>query len=151
MAVWTQVVPKTKEAAIHRKPRRTMNASECVSEGWALESTILSPTFKVRDFQKLGQNGKPFASGITRKARYLGYMVKSILEGYTSRRKVDNKDDFGNKRLELAGELLERELKVHLRHAQKRMVKAMQRDLYPVLTIHPIDQYLNAAIISAHG
>ncbi|GKC48961.1 DNA-directed RNA polymerases IV and V subunit 2-like protein, partial [Tanacetum coccineum] len=64
---------------------------------------------------------EPFASGITRKARYLGYMVKSILEGYTSRRKVDNKDDFGNKRLELAGELLERELKVHLRHAQKRM------------------------------
>ncbi|GKB28422.1 hypothetical protein Tco_0867823 [Tanacetum coccineum] len=28
-----------------------MNASECVSEGCALECTILSPTFKVRDFQ----------------------------------------------------------------------------------------------------
>nr|GEW55914.1 DNA-directed RNA polymerases IV and V subunit 2-like [Tanacetum cinerariifolium] len=73
MAVWTQVVPKTKEAAIHRKPRRTMKA-------------------------------KPFAYGITslsisgrsRKVQYLGYMVKSILEGYSSRRKVDNKDDFGN-------------------------------------------------------
>ncbi|GJW32920.1 protochlorophyllide reductase, chloroplastic-like protein [Tanacetum coccineum] len=35
-----------------RKPRRTMNASECVSEGCDLECTILSPTFKVRDFQK---------------------------------------------------------------------------------------------------
>nr|GEZ97250.1 DNA-directed RNA polymerases IV and V subunit 2-like [Tanacetum cinerariifolium] len=78
-------------------------------------------------------------------------MVKSILEGHTTRRKVDNKDDFRNKRLELAGELLERELKVHLRHARKRMVKAMRRDLYPVRTIHPIEQYLDAAIISAHG
>nr|GEW04295.1 DNA-directed RNA polymerases IV and V subunit 2-like [Tanacetum cinerariifolium] len=38
--------------------------------------------------------------------------------------------DFRNKMLKLAGELLEREVKVHLRHAQKRIVKAMQRDLY---------------------
>nr|GEW08987.1 protochlorophyllide reductase-like [Tanacetum cinerariifolium] len=28
-----------------------MNTSECVSEGCDLECTILSPTFKVRDFQ----------------------------------------------------------------------------------------------------
>nr|GEW42718.1 protochlorophyllide reductase-like [Tanacetum cinerariifolium] len=30
---------------------RTMNTSECVSEGCDLECTILNPTFKVRDFQ----------------------------------------------------------------------------------------------------
>ncbi|KAL6539160.1 hypothetical protein OROGR_011809 [Orobanche gracilis] len=34
-----------------KEPRRTMNASECVSKGCALECAILSPTFKVRDFQ----------------------------------------------------------------------------------------------------
>lgn len=90
----------------------------------------------------------PSITGRSRKARYLGYMVKCLLEGYTGRRKADNKDDFRNKRLELAGELLERELKVHLWHAQKRMVKAMQRDLYPDRTIHPIEHYLDAAIIT---
>ncbi|XP_024979378.1 heat shock 70 kDa protein 15-like [Cynara cardunculus var. scolymus] len=34
-----------------KEPRRTMNASECVSKGCALECAILSPTFKVREFQ----------------------------------------------------------------------------------------------------
>ncbi|AAD55461.1 Heat-shock protein [Arabidopsis thaliana] len=34
-----------------KEPRRTMNASECVSRGCALQCAILSPTFKVREFQ----------------------------------------------------------------------------------------------------
>lgn len=34
-----------------KEPRRTMNASECVARGAALQCAILSPTFKVRDFQ----------------------------------------------------------------------------------------------------
>ncbi|GAA0155438.1 Hsp70 family chaperone [Lithospermum erythrorhizon] len=34
-----------------KEPRRTMNASECVAKGCALQCAILSPTFKVRDFQ----------------------------------------------------------------------------------------------------
>ncbi|KAG6390733.1 hypothetical protein SASPL_148478 [Salvia splendens] len=33
------------------EPRRTMNASECVAKGCALQCAILSPTFKVREFQ----------------------------------------------------------------------------------------------------
>lgn len=33
------------------EPRRTMNASECVARGCALQCAILSPTFKVREFQ----------------------------------------------------------------------------------------------------
>ncbi|XP_076947913.1 DNA-directed RNA polymerases IV and V subunit 2-like [Bidens hawaiensis] len=90
----------------------------------------------------------PNIVGFSRKARFLGYMVKCLLEGYAGRRKVDNKDDFRNKRLELAGELLERELKIHLKHAEKRMIKSMQRDLYPDRTVHPIEQYLDAAIIT---
>jgi heat shock 70kDa protein 4 len=36
-----------------KEPRRTMNASECVARGCALECAILSPTFKVREFQVL--------------------------------------------------------------------------------------------------
>ncbi|KAF7135918.1 hypothetical protein RHSIM_Rhsim08G0221100 [Rhododendron simsii] len=34
-----------------KEPRRTMNPSECVAKGCALECAILSPTFKVREFQ----------------------------------------------------------------------------------------------------
>ncbi|KAL4556666.1 hypothetical protein LXL04_034820 [Taraxacum kok-saghyz] len=90
----------------------------------------------------------PNIIGFKRKARYLGYMVKCLLEGYSGKRKVDNKDDFRNKRLELAGELLERELRIHLRHAEKRMVKSMQRDLYPDRTVREIEHYLDAAIIT---
>lgn len=86
--------------------------------------------------------------GFKRKARFLAYMVKCLLEAYTGRRKVDNRDDFRNKRLELAGELLERELRVHIKHAERRMVKAMQRDLYGDRNIHPIEHYLDSSIIT---
>ena len=34
-----------------KEPRRTMNASECVARGCALQCAILSPTFKVRHFE----------------------------------------------------------------------------------------------------
>ncbi|KAM7255544.1 hypothetical protein ACFE04_008442 [Oxalis oulophora] len=34
-----------------KEPRRTMNASECVARGAALQCAILSPTFKVREFK----------------------------------------------------------------------------------------------------
>eukprot|EP00262_Sarcandra_glabra_P020686 TRINITY_DN837_c0_g1_i2.p1 TRINITY_DN837_c0_g1~~TRINITY_DN837_c0_g1_i2.p1 ORF type:complete len:856 (+),score=226.44 TRINITY_DN837_c0_g1_i2:70-2637(+) len=34
-----------------KEPRRTMNASECVARGSALQCAMLSPTFKVREFQ----------------------------------------------------------------------------------------------------
>ncbi|KAI3716314.1 hypothetical protein L6452_23564 [Arctium lappa] len=42
-----------------KEPRRTMNASECVSRGCALECAILSPNYKVREFQV--QDNIPFA------------------------------------------------------------------------------------------
>ncbi|KAH7864152.1 hypothetical protein Vadar_026365 [Vaccinium darrowii] len=90
----------------------------------------------------------PNLSGFRQKARFLGYMVKCLLQAYTGRRKIDNRDDFRNKRLELAGELLERELRVHVKHAERRMVKAMQRDLYGDRVIHPIEHYLDASIIT---
>ncbi|KAG5563017.1 hypothetical protein RHGRI_005684 [Rhododendron griersonianum] len=90
----------------------------------------------------------PNLSGFRQKARFLGYMVKCLLQAYTGRRKIDNRDDFRNKRLELAGELLERELRVHVKHAERRMVKAMQRDLYGERVIHAIEHYLDASIIT---
>ncbi|KAJ3692050.1 hypothetical protein LUZ60_012400 [Juncus effusus] len=34
-----------------KEPRRTVNASECVARGCVLQCAVLSPTFKVREFQ----------------------------------------------------------------------------------------------------
>ncbi|WMV43236.1 hypothetical protein MTR67_036621 [Solanum verrucosum] len=90
----------------------------------------------------------PNLSGLKQKARFLGYMVKCLLLSYIGRRKVDNRDDFRNKRLDLAGELLERELRAHIKHAERRMVKALQRDLCGDRQVQPIEHYLDASIIT---
>lgn len=49
-----------------KEPRRTLNASECVARGCALQCAILSPTFKVREFQV--QESFPFSIGLFWKA-----------------------------------------------------------------------------------
>ncbi|XP_051129434.1 DNA-directed RNA polymerases IV and V subunit 2 [Andrographis paniculata] len=84
------------------------------------------------------------------KACFLAYMVKCLLEAYRGRRKPDNRDDLRNKRLELAGELLERELKVHIKHAERRLVRSLQRDLDKERDVNAdnFDQYLDASIVT---
>nr|KJB07693.1 hypothetical protein B456_001G037900 [Gossypium raimondii] len=96
----------------------------------------------------LGKYLFPSLKGFKQKARFLGYMVKSLLQAFTGHRKCDNRDDFRNKRLELAGELLEREMKVHIAHARRRMAKTLQRDLYADRTVRPIEHYLDASIVT---
>ncbi|GAB4842714.1 DNA-directed RNA polymerases IV and V subunit 2 [Ancistrocladus abbreviatus] len=104
------------------------------------------PVESIKDF--IDANLFPKLSGNRQKARFLGYMVKCLLLGFSGRRKCDNRDDFRNKRLDLACELLERELYVHLKHAERRMVKSMQRDLYGDRDLHPIEHYLDASIVT---
>lgn len=45
-----------------REPRRTLNASECVARGCALHCAMLSPSFRVRDYEV--QDSFPFAIGL---------------------------------------------------------------------------------------
>ncbi|KQK03136.1 DNA-directed RNA polymerases IV and V subunit 2 [Brachypodium distachyon] len=90
----------------------------------------------------------PGISGNRNKAFFLGYMVKCLLMAFTGKRKCDNKDDFRNKRLELPGQLLGRELRAHLRHAERLMVKAMQRDLNSDRDLQFPLRYLDASIIT---
>ncbi|CAN0914540.1 DNA-directed RNA polymerases IV and V subunit 2 [Linum grandiflorum] len=82
------------------------------------------------------------------KAQFLGYMVKCLLLASTGHRRVDNRDNIRNKRLELAGELLERELKAHLLNSQKRMKKALQKALDDGRLIQPISLYLDASVVT---
>lgn len=90
----------------------------------------------------------PTISGHREKAFFLGYIVKCLLLGYSGKRKCDNKEDFRNKRLDLVGELLATELRAHIRHAEKRMVKAMQRDLHGDRDLQLIERYWDASIIT---
>lgn len=111
-----------------------------------IKSTIFPPGESVEEC--INMYMFPSLHGSKQKARFLGYMVKCLLQAYTGRRKCDNRDNFRNKRLELAGELLKRELKVHINHARRRMIKLLQRDLYPDRTMHQIDYYLDASIVT---
>lgn len=44
------------------EPRRTLNASECVARGCALQCAMLSPTFRVREYEV--QDSFPFSIGL---------------------------------------------------------------------------------------
>ncbi|KAJ8751808.1 hypothetical protein K2173_025998 [Erythroxylum novogranatense] len=90
----------------------------------------------------------PSLHSTSQKARFLGYMLKCLLEAYSGRRKCENRDSFRNKRFELAGELLERELKAHIAHARKRMEKVLRRDLDGDRVVRPIEHYLDASIVT---
>ncbi|KAI3919296.1 hypothetical protein MKW98_030432 [Papaver atlanticum] len=90
----------------------------------------------------------PHLNGPKQKAVFLGYMVKYLFLCYTGRRKCENRDDFRNKRLGLAGELLEREMRAHINHAKRKMARDMQKDLYGDRPMKPIDYYLDASIIT---
>ncbi|XP_074270106.1 heat shock 70 kDa protein 16-like [Silene latifolia] len=46
-----------------KEPRRTLNASECVARGCALQSAMLSPTFRVKDYEV--KDSLPFSIGLT--------------------------------------------------------------------------------------
>ncbi|XP_065848582.1 DNA-directed RNA polymerases IV and V subunit 2-like [Euphorbia lathyris] len=90
----------------------------------------------------------PSLASPKQKARFLGYMVKCLLQAFCGKRKCDNRDSFRNKRFELAGELLDRELRVHLAHSRRRMAKVLQRDLDGDREIRYVEHYLDASIIS---
>lgn len=90
----------------------------------------------------------PNLKGMMQKARFLGYMVRCLFQAFTGRRKCNNRDDFRNKRMELAGDLLERELRAQISHARKRMAKALQRDLYGDKGLRQIEFYLDASIVT---
>ncbi|KAK9947904.1 hypothetical protein M0R45_003500 [Rubus argutus] len=124
--------------------RRGKNALRFVDE--AIKNTTFPPGESIEDC--IGMYLFPNLRGMKQKARFLGYMVKCLLQTFSGRRKCDNRDDFRNKRLELAGELLERELKAHIGHARRRMAKALQRDLCGDRVVRPVEHYLDASIVT---
>jgi DNA-directed RNA polymerase-4/5 subunit 2 len=77
----------------------------------------------------------PYIEGHKQKAMFLGYMVNCLLSSYFGRRQIESKDDYRNKRLELAGELLSRELEILLKRFRSQMTKQIQKDLSGTLVL----------------
>ncbi|KAL6658948.1 hypothetical protein ACP70R_002988 [Stipagrostis hirtigluma subsp. patula] len=90
----------------------------------------------------------PGVIGNRSKAFFTGYMIKCLLMAYSGNRKCDNMDDFRNKRLDLACQLLRRELLSHIMHSVRRMVKFMQRDLSADGDLQDLRHYVDASIVT---
>ncbi|KAI3745375.1 hypothetical protein L1987_58486 [Smallanthus sonchifolius] len=56
------VIMRILTSLFRREPRRTLNASECVARGCSLHCAMLSPTFRVREYQV--EDSFPFAIGL---------------------------------------------------------------------------------------
>nr|GMD08963.1 heat shock 70 kDa protein 16 [Ipomoea batatas] len=54
-------ITKILTSLFRREPSRTLNASECVARGCALQCAMLSPTFRVREYEV--QDSYPFSIG----------------------------------------------------------------------------------------
>ncbi|KAL6840837.1 hypothetical protein ACP4OV_029363 [Aristida adscensionis] len=90
----------------------------------------------------------PGVNGNRSKALFMGYMIKCLLMAYSGNRKCDNRDDFRNKRLDLACQLLRRELNFRIAHSVKHMVKFMQRDLSANGDLQDLRRYVDASIVT---
>lgn len=56
-------ITKVLTSIFRREPRRTLNASECVARGCALQCAMLSPVFRVREYEV--QDSIPFSIGFS--------------------------------------------------------------------------------------
>lgn len=65
----------------------------------------------------------------TRKSYFLGYMVHRLLEGALGRRQLDDRDNYGNKRLDLAGPLLASLFKAQFKHFTRHMKAIAQKSI----------------------
>ncbi|GLJ17287.1 hypothetical protein SUGI_0300040 [Cryptomeria japonica] len=90
----------------------------------------------------------PHILGCKQKAMFLGYIVNRLLSSYFGQRHVECKDDYKNKRLELAGELLGRELHGLVRHFRNRLAKGIQREISVRGNMKSMDIYADASIIT---
>ncbi|CAI0628337.1 unnamed protein product [Linum tenue] len=124
--------------------RRGRKALEFVDE--SIHKTQFPPTERMEEC--ISKYLFPTLEHPTQKAQFLGYMVKCLLLASTGHRKSDNRDSFRNKRLELAGELLERELKAHISNTQKRMKKTLQKSLDDGRPIQPVAFYLDPSVVT---
>eukprot|EP00268_Persea_americana_P046689 TRINITY_DN481_c1_g1_i1.p1 TRINITY_DN481_c1_g1~~TRINITY_DN481_c1_g1_i1.p1 ORF type:complete len:794 (+),score=161.28 TRINITY_DN481_c1_g1_i1:604-2985(+) len=70
-------IMRTLASLFKREPSRTLNASECVARGSALQCAMLSPIFRVRDYEV--QDSFPYSIGFASDAGPICTLSNSIL------------------------------------------------------------------------
>lgn len=86
------------------------------------------------------------ADSLSKKAYFIGYMVHRLLLTALRRREVDDRDHYGNKRLDLAGPLLSFLFRLHFRQLIKHIRSNMKRSLQNGRDI-VLAQIIDASII----
>jgi DNA-directed RNA polymerase beta subunit len=86
--------------------------------------------------------------GYTRKAFFLGYMVNQVLLAFLGRRPEDEKDHYMNKRLDLAGQLLQHQMRKVMFHFQHDTQKRVQKHLGKEEVLGPIKSLINDSIVT---
>eukprot|EP00055_Hartaetosiga_balthica_P010729 m.46831 g.46831 ORF g.46831 m.46831 type:complete len:1182 (-) comp7289_c0_seq1:1996-5541(-) len=81
-----------------------------------------------------------------KKAFFLGYLVHKTLQVLLGRREVDDRDHYGNKRLDLAGPLMEYLFKVLFKNLTKDLKRSMQVGVNSG-SVASISQALNSGMI----
>lgn len=71
------VITRILAGFFRREPRRTLNASECVARGCALQCAMLSPVFRVREYEV--QDSFPFSIGFSSDEGPISTLSSNIL------------------------------------------------------------------------
>ncbi|EXB50301.1 Heat shock 70 kDa protein 16 [Morus notabilis] len=70
-------ITRSLASVFKREPRRSLNASECVARGCALQGAMLSPVFRVREYEV--QDSLPFSIGLLLDESPIGTGTNGIL------------------------------------------------------------------------
>lgn len=70
-------IVKMLSGLFNREPSRTLNASECVARGCALQCAMLSPVYRVRDYEV--QDSLPFSIGLSTEEGPICTLTNGIL------------------------------------------------------------------------
>ncbi|KAG6555414.1 hypothetical protein Mapa_002641 [Marchantia paleacea] len=90
----------------------------------------------------------PHVEGERSKAYFLSFMARLICLGYLGRRQPTDRDDFKNKRLEFAGEVISHQFRKLMGHVQNTMRKRIQKHLGKNQDLASIEKYVEDKLIT---
>ncbi|KAL3693949.1 hypothetical protein R1sor_007600 [Riccia sorocarpa] len=82
------------------------------------------------------------------KAFYLSYTARMVCLGYLGRERPTDRDDFKNKRIELAGEVMSHQLRKLMSHLQNTMKKRVQKHLSKNQEPESVEKYVEEKVIT---
>ncbi|KAG0566864.1 hypothetical protein KC19_7G093600 [Ceratodon purpureus] len=96
----------------------------------------------------IGQLFAHIEGGYTRKAFLLGYMVNQLCSTFLGRRPEEDKDNFKNKRVDLAGQLMSHQFRKAMAHLERDIKKRIQPHLEKDMELAPLKAYVTEDIVT---